>query len=237
MDSKRSGFTLIELLVSIAIIAILIALLLPAVQQAREAARRTQCKNNLKQIGLALHNYYDAYHTFPPEFTVDAEGQPLHSWRTLVVPYTEASTFYSKIDFAQPWNEPPNQSLAAVPWSTYRCRSSTFPENHTSYFGISATDAFFAPGVYRRMDDMADGISRTLTTIEVDLERSQPWMKPVDADKALVMSLGPESKLCHGDGMHVGFVDGSVSFLSADTSAEDRRALITVAGGDSVSEE
>jgi len=71
MSHRKKGFTLIELLVVIAIIAILIALLLPAVQQAREAARRTQCKNNLKQIGLALHNYHDVYDQFP-----------IGSWRT-----------------------------------------------------------------------------------------------------------------------------------------------------------
>jgi prepilin-type N-terminal cleavage/methylation domain-containing protein len=75
MNSSRRGFTLIELLVVIAIIAILIALLLPAVQQAREAARRTQCKNNLKQIGLALHNYHDVHNTLPSGWIAVENGQ------------------------------------------------------------------------------------------------------------------------------------------------------------------
>jgi prepilin-type N-terminal cleavage/methylation domain-containing protein len=92
----RRGFTLIELLVVIAIIAILIALLLPAVQQAREAARRTQCKNNLKQVGLALHNYHDSHQTFPIGFLANA-GLSVHDY---ILPYIDQATLYNQMNFS-----------------------------------------------------------------------------------------------------------------------------------------
>jgi prepilin-type N-terminal cleavage/methylation domain-containing protein len=108
---RRFGFTLIELLVVIAIIAILIALLLPAVQQAREAARRTQCKNNLKQIGLALHNYHDVHKMFPParpdmgnpanpnKGACTWQDQPGFSWRTMILPMIDQGPLYNNLKF------------------------------------------------------------------------------------------------------------------------------------------
>jgi prepilin-type N-terminal cleavage/methylation domain-containing protein len=103
----KKAFTLIELLVVIAIIAILIALLLPAVQQAREAARRTQCKNNLKQLGLAVHNYHDVHKSFPPEaiWTYDMAGTAQarnYTWITMILPYFDQASLYNAIDYSQP---------------------------------------------------------------------------------------------------------------------------------------
>ena len=94
--SKVSGFTLIELLVVIAIIAVLIALLLPAVQQAREAARRSQCRNNLKQIGLALHNYHEQVDCFPPGTMF---GDQDYGWATFILPGLDQANLYNKINF------------------------------------------------------------------------------------------------------------------------------------------
>ena len=106
---KNRGFTLIELLVVIAIIAVLIALLLPAVQQAREAARRSQCKNNLKQIGMALHNYLEAYTVFPPGGTwphpIGASGKvggPF-SPQARLLPYLDQANLQDLIDFSKPY--------------------------------------------------------------------------------------------------------------------------------------
>ena len=97
---RNRGFTLIELLVVIAIIAVLIALLLPAVQQAREAARRSQCKNNLKQLGLAIHNYHDTANVFPVQTSYGPAVSYHWSWIVMILPYIDQASRYNQANFS-----------------------------------------------------------------------------------------------------------------------------------------
>ena len=160
---NRRGFTLIELLVVIAIIAILIGLLLPAVQKVREAAARMSCSNNMKQLGIALHSYHDANGYMPPGGAADqppygtSPGNWGSSWKVYILPYIEQGNLFSKWQFnsySSGWQNVNNLSLVnRVTIKTYRCPSSTLPEFHqnsttnvttsqqmfTTYVGVSGT--------------------------------------------------------------------------------------------------
>ena len=126
---SRSGFTLIEVLVAIAIMAILVALLLPAVQSAREAARRVQCGNNLKQLGLAFHNYHDNHRVLPFAFFFDAETLNTHGWGEMLLPYIDQAALYNRLDFTQPVFSPQpgigythdNQQVVTTPLAVMTC--------------------------------------------------------------------------------------------------------------------
>lgn len=134
---RRRGFTLIELLVVIAIIAVLIALLLPAVQQAREAARRTQCKNNMKQLGLALHNYESSVTKFPPSSTSPVgkgvwnypgtgptdPNIHLHSFASLILPYVDNASLYNALNYNVSALDPANRTAASTVLQFYKCPS------------------------------------------------------------------------------------------------------------------
>lgn len=218
---------------AIGILVLLTFLLLPAVRTARPAARRAQCTNNLKQIGLALHNYVAVYNALPPAYTVDANGRPLHSWRTLILPYAEQKNLYDKIDLTKAWDDPVNAEAYNTIPASYRCPSALDrPGNHTTYLANVAPNGCFRPKQPRPLSEITDSLASTLMVIEVGPDHSVHWMSPQDATEPLVMEFGPKSKLAHPGGVNAQLGDGSVRFLPADMPAAERRAMISIAGGE-----
>jgi prepilin-type N-terminal cleavage/methylation domain-containing protein len=124
MSGRRVGFTLIELLVVIAIIAVLIALLLPAVQQAREAARRTQCRNNVKQVMLAFHNYHDTNNGFPNRYSLNGTSLDSgHGWGLKLLPFLEQANLYNSWNTAKSFFDPENRTVTMTAVPVYVCPS------------------------------------------------------------------------------------------------------------------
>jgi prepilin-type N-terminal cleavage/methylation domain-containing protein/prepilin-type processing-associated H-X9-DG protein len=137
----RKAFTLVELLVVIAIIGILVAFLLPAIQAAREAARRTTCQNNIKQLALAVHDYHDVHHVIPPLYTNTAKarftlvfGLETHSWRTLVLPHIEEQSLFDSINFVELATHSYNQAAINRVVSIFNCPST--PRSSLIAFGL-----------------------------------------------------------------------------------------------------
>lgn len=161
MKLHRHGFTLIELLVVIAIIAILVALLLPAVQQAREAARRSTCKNNLKQFGIALHNYHDAHQTFPMGLVFDAAQSDYWSytgvgWGVFLLPFSEQNALFDAINFnvQQPGEDASNNNVKKIGLPMFKCPSDSNirpnsglgPTNYVICTGTNTTATIWGGG-------------------------------------------------------------------------------------------
>jgi len=184
MTRRHSAFTLIELLVVIAIIAILVGLLLPAVQKVREAAARAKCQNNLKQISLALHNYHSANGTFPPGSGPAIGGGPNYNIHVLILPYIEQDNLYRSFNFSVSANNAANANARATAVATFLCPSdpvNTVPagqgggNNYRWNAGVSivnsyptavnasmpANDGPFWGGVAYGTRDITDGLSNT----------------------------------------------------------------------------
>jgi prepilin-type processing-associated H-X9-DG protein len=215
---------------------ILPVLLLPAVQAAREAARRAQCTNNLKQIGLALLNYESANGCFPPAFSPDENGKPRCSWRVSILPYMEASPTYNNYNFWVAWDHASNATVINTKVSVYLCPSETSKpgeEMFTNYLMVTGPGTFFdaerAP--ITRIADIRDGLRSTIGVVQAS--RKVHWAAPddlvVDPGQPLNMQ---QFKTPHPGGFQALFLDGSVRFVKDSVAQTTLRALLTVAGGE-----
>jgi type II secretory pathway pseudopilin PulG len=215
---------------------ILVGLLLPAVQAAREAARRMQCSNNMKQIALAMHNYNDAFGAFPPAFTTDANGKRLHSWRTLILPFIEQQALYTQIDLNKPWDDPVNLPFSQIMIPTYACPSGhTDSPEKTCYQVIVDPSGIFTGPVGCKMSSIIDGTSNTILVVETNSQDAVPWMSPDDTDLPTFLARGQSRSSHHTGGGNVTIADGSVVFLSDTVDPKTAASMVSKAGGEPVS--
>ena len=224
--------------------AILSFIFLPAFLQSMEessrgASQRMECTNNMKQIGLALHNYYDVHNCLPPAYTVDEDGKPLHSWRVLMLPYVEQQHLYNQIRLDEPWDSEYNSQFHSYSIPTYSCPlADDAMTGTTAYSIVVGEETPFNGSEQRNFGNIADGTSNTIFLVE----RKTPvcWMDPTqeitfeEACKGINV-FGNEMGSPHAGGMNVCLFDGSVQFVSEATHPGVLRALFTCSGGESTS--
>jgi hypothetical protein len=209
-----------------------IAAYLTAVPVAREAARRAQCTNNLKQIGIAMLNYHDAYLCFPPAVITDEEGTPRYSWRVAILPFIEQQALYDLWNHDEPWDSPNNMRIGQTSIPAYRCPSDDDP-TETNYVMITGEEAIGnLPNEVTKIADVRDGTARTIMIVEV-VDSGIGWSEPRDLSlDDLEMRINAPGGIAskHPGGVNVALCNGSVRFVPESISAEDLRAWITKGG-------
>jgi prepilin-type processing-associated H-X9-DG protein/prepilin-type N-terminal cleavage/methylation domain-containing protein len=258
-SSRRShAFTLVELVIVLAIVAVLIGLLVPAVQKTREAANRIRCTNNLRQMGIALHHYHDGYQTFPPggvEWRPPGDyAKRQLAWCVFLLPYLEQESVYRSLNLSKPFDSPENAQGAAAILSVFLCPSK--PRTNYQFEGRGVCDygGIFGQALFGndkppngtllfdkpiRIPMITDGTSCTLMISEDTQRDDAQWINAMNLfDVAAPINQGPvydpDIHSDHGGGANGLFADGSVRFLRESMDVQLLAAIVTRAGGEPV---
>jgi hypothetical protein len=229
---------------------LLLLVMLPAASMSREASRGVQCRNNLRQLALALCDYHDRHGHFPPLYVADANGRPMHSWRVLILPHLGEDALFKAYDRNERWDGANNSKLASRMPAVYRCPADPLmPPGMTSYFGITGPGRRTAGKPPLSLDDIADGRSNTIALVESSSARVN-WLAPRDLTMGdIVAGENTAEAPCpcsrHGwsdrgilrspaDGFHAAMFDATVHPFAANLDVETLRALVTIDGSDRI---
>jgi hypothetical protein len=198
-----------------------------------DAVRRIACGNNLDTIATAMSLYEGDHGCFPPAYTTGADGNRLHSWRTLLLPYLGEETLWESFELDEPWDSESNQTWHDVPLSMYQCPAdSSGSPTDTNYVMIVGGEGLFDGGEPHKAVDVSDGVSQTILLVEVTGSGIH-WMEPEDLqwDEIDFTINGSKSiRSEHEGGAHVMMCDGMVEFIAEDTPADQVRGLATPTG-------
>ncbi len=234
---------LLEAFLILFVFGFCVLLMLPAVSNAREAARRMQCSNNLKQIALALHNYHDTHKSFPPAYIADENGRPMHSWRVLILPFLESSPLHRQYRFDEPWDGPNNRRLAAFVPPPYQCPSQVYADgSRTSYLAVVGPRTAWPDAAGSRLKDFVDGTPNTIMVIEADPYEVN-WMEPRDLSYQQAVDLMSRVDFDRDGHVYEDFfwrhtpvrgtvlADGSVQFIPDGLDRDVAQSLLCVNDG------
>ncbi len=249
--SGRLGFSLRSLLIALLVVFILLAIFVPSFRHLRRLNQQMQCQNHLKQIALALHNYWDTHMTFPRACAYGDDGTPMHSWRVAIVPFLESQPFYDRYDFSEPWNGPhngqlgddipdtwyefdgtPYQAVLCPPW--YRCPGTPKAQNRWLTNYVMLIDD--RPGKPNGPPNLPGSVppspnpGSAVMVIEI-ADSDIHWMEPRDVLLSeLSLKINDRSKRSlssyHG-GACIALADGTVEILDDATTEERVRELLT----------
>lgn len=238
------GIILGVVLLTLAGVGIVTAIALPTVTAARDSARKDACTSNLTRIAEAIDAYHDEHGRFPPVYTMDENGKPLHSWRVLILPHlgAEERTIYNQFDLEKPWDAPVNTWAANRSPSVYQCPSDPdAAAGMTSYMVISGKGTIFEPGKTVTKTDLQKGDGATQTILVVESSQSSvAWNQPIDILPTQLMQ-GINSGASPGcsshhppGGVHLVYADGTVQFAPEYVRETELQSLSTFAGGEIV---
>ena len=216
---------------------------------AGEAARQALCRNNLKQIAVALAGYREVHGHFPPAHTVDADGRPMHSWRVLLLPHLESESLFNRYNFDEPWDGANNQKLADLVLIEYGCPSEFGDDlEMTAYVVVTGPKTMWPTDEADRMPDVSEEPPNTILVVEIG-DSDIHWMEPRDISfEEAMRGINASEKPCISSrhmrkcgflyhdvaGVNVAFADGSTHFLPEDTPPEVLRSLLTVGSAKAV---
>lgn len=220
-------------LTTVAVIGVLVALLLPATQAAREAARRNQSMNNLKQLSLGLLNYESAKKVVPSQIYAK-DGKPLLSWRVQILPYIEEMDLYNQFHLDEPWDSDHNKALIPRMPKVYVSPNANAAGSKTSYLAVVGKECLF-DGTDKAVGlrNVTDGTSKTIAIVEADADKAVEWTKPDDLH---FDANNPTAGLGHfrPGGWLAAFLDGHIEFISNTIDPSLVKAMMTKAGGERI---
>lgn len=236
--------TLKRLLVLAVLVAVAVIMLRPQVGGG-PGPPRSQCKNNLKQFGLAFQNYHEAFGSFPPAVVHDASGRAVHSWRTALLPYLELAPLFDSYRWQEPWNGSGNNKLLTSNVEVFSCPEPPIDKHppNTSYLAIvGANTAWRSDGTTVRLSDITDDHSSTILLVEVQnsgIHIFEPRDLSIDQ---MPLTINPKSgqgisSRHYPGGANALMVDGTVKWLTNDLSPDVLHAMLTINGGEKIIED